>query len=61
MFVYTAPSGVEVRSEVEPTFLNDDWFRWGHLSFAFESYLMWGKKVRDALKRKPEAREEVKK
>ena len=50
-YVTTAPSGVEVISDV-PLDFEDSWFKYGHLSFVFYSYRTWGKKIRDAF-RKP--------
>ena len=52
LYVLKAPSGVWVISET-PYTTEDDWFRWGHLSFAFESYRMWFGKLRDAFRKKP--------
>jgi hypothetical protein len=54
----TAPSGVKVVSEVPLDYV-DSWWRFGYVSFAFYSYVTWGKKVRQALSRKPVAAAEL--
>lgn len=54
VYVIKAPSGVWVTTPT-PYTTEDDWFRYGHLSFAFESYRMWFGKIRQALSRKPKA------
>lgn len=52
-YTATAPSGVQVTSEVPLDYV-DSWFRVWYLSFFVHSYLTWGKKIRLAFQPKPE-------
>lgn len=53
-YVTQAPSGVTVEAEFPPPPYEDEdgWMTFGVVSFWFFSWVMWGKKVRDAY-RKP--------
>lgn len=60
--VSQAPSGVWVTSETDdrvaqPVPFFDDWWRWGVVSFLFESYRMWADKCWAAIQPQWRARQ----